>query len=308
MWNSSAFNPVAPPSECHFDFQTAIDCSYDVVKSLTQATPERVEDIFVSMRSHLLRIITRWEQSGQGEGGQDNAIDDAEDDDNDEASPLAAATSTLSDSADFHDRMIGSLSGRPARALQSRAAFLNGRPSYLLYFWEIADSHQILQSSLQRLSNTTGASDASLAPSTSASSNGARDRRRRSRQDDSDEDEALASSLAPLVQSIKEMVDFQRQHQERQFDNTNEHQLRSSEIEDRRRVSERRAQSSDRRFQRRSELLDLARKYRRLNAELDPNADQKSKRLSDFYVSEGNEIDKEIRLLDGSNEDVDGSP
>ena len=65
------------------------------------------------MRSHLLRIIQRWEQSGQGEGGRDNDVD-AEKDEEDEASV---------------DRIIGSLSGRPARALQSRAAFLNGKPS-----------------------------------------------------------------------------------------------------------------------------------------------------------------------------------
>ena len=31
---------------------------------------------------------------------------------------------------------IGTLAGRSPRALQNRAAFLNGRPSYLLYFWE----------------------------------------------------------------------------------------------------------------------------------------------------------------------------
>ena len=46
-----------------------------------------------------------------------NDIDDA-DEDNDEASlATPATTSTLSDSADFHKMMIGSLSGRPARAL-----------------------------------------------------------------------------------------------------------------------------------------------------------------------------------------------
>ena len=33
------------------------------------ATPTRMEDIVVSIRSDLLRIITRWEQSGQGMGG-----------------------------------------------------------------------------------------------------------------------------------------------------------------------------------------------------------------------------------------------
>jgi hypothetical protein len=49
----------------------------------------------------------------------------------------------------------GSLVERPARALHTRAAFLNGRPSYLLYFWEVTDRHQLLQSDLQRLSDGT---------------------------------------------------------------------------------------------------------------------------------------------------------
>jgi hypothetical protein len=73
----------------------------------------------------------------------------------------------------------GLLSGRPARALQSRASFLNGKPSYLLYFWEVADTHQLLQSSLQRLNSNTGASDASFAPSTSSTSSGSRGRNHR---------------------------------------------------------------------------------------------------------------------------------
>ena len=59
-----------------------------------------------------------------------------------------------------HDT-IGTLQGRSPRALQSRAAFLNGRPSYLLYFCEVADVHQLLQSSLQRLTSSTGAAEAS---------------------------------------------------------------------------------------------------------------------------------------------------
>jgi hypothetical protein len=166
MLNSSLFNPVAPPSESHFDFQTATDCSYELVKSFAPATPEKIEDIFVSMQSHLLQIITRWEQSGQGDGGRDNDIDANEDA---KEAFSVAASSTITDN-DFHDKMIGSLSGRSARALQRRAAFLNGRPSHLLYFWEIANSHQLLQSSLQRLSNSTGASEASFAPSTSHNS------------------------------------------------------------------------------------------------------------------------------------------
>jgi hypothetical protein len=73
LWNSPDYNPVAPPSDCHADFQTASTvCSYEDVASLPPATPQRIEDIFTSMCSDLLLIMRRWEESGQGEGGRDN--------------------------------------------------------------------------------------------------------------------------------------------------------------------------------------------------------------------------------------------
>ncbi len=72
----------------------------------------------------------------------------------------------------YHDQnsaekdYIGSLRGQLARALQSRALFLNDRPPNLLYFGEVADRNQLLQWSLQHLNMSKGASDASCAPST----------------------------------------------------------------------------------------------------------------------------------------------
>ena len=118
MWNSPDFNPVAPASECHSDFQSATICSYEQVEGLCPATPQRIEDVFTSMRSDLLRIITRWEQSGQGEGGMD-----AEDELQygravvDDETPTPIGDHDDQDSV-AHD-CIGSLEGRPARALQS---------------------------------------------------------------------------------------------------------------------------------------------------------------------------------------------
>jgi hypothetical protein len=147
MWNSRTYNPVAPPSTCNFDFQTATDCSFEAVSTLNPATPQKVQDIFASMRSNLLRIIQNWERSGQGEGGTDETTSDAEpqneDVDIDDVLEESGGTSVVGNT------VMGGLQGRPARALDSRAAFLYGKPSYLLYFWEIADFHQLLQSSLQ---------------------------------------------------------------------------------------------------------------------------------------------------------------
>jgi hypothetical protein len=106
----------------------------------------------VSMRSNLLRIITRWEQIGQGKGEQGLKEDEATNND--------TSSSLTSQQADDDTRSIGVLTGKSPQALQSRALFLNGHPSYLLYFWEVANSHQVLQSLLQRVNNQAGASDA----------------------------------------------------------------------------------------------------------------------------------------------------
>ena len=60
LWNSSQINPIALASDSHFDFLTAKDCSFEHVAGFAQATPTRMEDIVVSMRSDVQRIITRW--------------------------------------------------------------------------------------------------------------------------------------------------------------------------------------------------------------------------------------------------------
>jgi hypothetical protein len=260
MWNSRTYNPVAPPSTCHIDFQTATDCSFQAVSTLNPATPQKVQDIFASLRSNLFRIIQNWERSGQGEGGTDETedFDDVLD-------------GAVAESGDA----IRGLKGRPARTLDSRAAFLYGKPSYLLYFWEIADRHQLLQSSLQRLNESVGASDAFTASSVINVPRTAS--RRRRREDNEDDEEEVASALEnPLEQSIR---DFAKD-------------------EDRRQVALLQSQSERRVFQRRAQLVDEARKYRRLMAELDPN-DPRTKRLSDFYLKETLDIEKEISDLVG---------
>jgi hypothetical protein len=126
LWKSPDYNPVAPPSDCHADFQMATVCSYDDIAGLSPATPQRIEDIFTSMRRDLLLIMKRWEQSGQGGGGRDNSDDD-DDGDKERHEEHREEGRALSADAAAGDRSLGSLSRRPARALQSRAAFLNSK-------------------------------------------------------------------------------------------------------------------------------------------------------------------------------------
>lgn len=198
---------------------------------------------------------------------------------------------------DSCENMIGSLAGRPARALQTRAAFLNGRPSYLLYFWEMADSHQLLQSSLQRLNNNIAASDGSFASVSTAPSSSQRQRcGQRGRQQDGDLPLDFEASVGPLLHSIQELVNCQRQLGLDQA----EQRQHEQQLVQQRKESTKAEQARDRIFRRRTELSDLARKYRKLNAELDLNLDlddERSARLSEFYNRECCLIEEEMRLL-----------
>ena len=132
MWFSRDFNPTAPASYYYTDFATCIDCSYHLVANLTPTTSQKMEDIFSSMRSDLLRIIMRWEQSGQGECGVDADEAAAEDKD-------AGADDNIVMSNEEPQHM-GALTGRPASALNMRYSFPNGKPLYLLFYGKINTS------------------------------------------------------------------------------------------------------------------------------------------------------------------------
>ena len=222
------------------------------------------------MRSDLVRIISNWETSGQGDGGRDN-----------EESPVNMddTTSVLSMSTAGQPSYGQLLRNRPPRALDTRAAFLNGSPSYLLYFWELADTHQLLASTLQRLNDTVGATSASSAPVVSSSRNGTSSctstgdsHGRQQRHEE--------ASLAMSLQQIANSQD--RMHLDRDVD----------------REHERRENSRKRRFDRRSQLMDEARGYCKEIAELTCLDDDRSQRIIHFYTSEVAKLEDEILRLE----------
>jgi hypothetical protein len=91
-----------------------------------------------NMHAMLTRMIDRWEQSGNGDGGMLDTEENPE---------------------------FGSLDNRTLEALHNRATFLpGGKNSYLLIFWDLSEGHQLLASSLQRLDKSVGASDTSSVP------------------------------------------------------------------------------------------------------------------------------------------------
>ena len=264
-WNDPSFNPIAQASTVHQEFMAATNCSHSLVGSITPATPQKVKDALASLRVNLTRIIGNWEQSGQGEGGHHG-------------------------SPSTNEERFGSLVGRPAYALSTRADFLNGRPPYTLYFWELADEHQILQNSIQRLDEDSGASDASSAPSTVSSRrdtpvHGRRKGRQESERQESGDIQALSDSIRVLAESETRRAQLHVESEDRRTLAENHRARLRDNGENSRHVR-----------QRIGDLQDQAREYRKMYAE----TDDANSRRAQFYHAEEQRITSEIAALSES--------
>jgi len=205
-WNSELFRPKSKVMNVHISFNVSHDLSHDKVRDLMPATAKKVEDYISAMRTHLIRIITNWERSGQGEGGEEDPDPNPD--------HTGQRTATEQGSPDF-----GRLRGvrRNPRALQTRGSFLqDGMPSYLLYFWAIADQQQIMSSTIQRINDDYSASDESSAPSVTSSTLRTRRRHRNGSGDDAGLN-ALAQSIQSLSQTQSLAVTNEARENERLF-------------------------------------------------------------------------------------------
>lgn len=87
----------------------------------------------------------------------------------------------------------------------------------MLSYWEVVNAHQLLQSSLQRLTNNAGAANASAKPSTVSSTGSQTTRCRR----DNDDQQEQERRMAPLVASIDKLaasVEMRRMEQKLNFE------------------------------------------------------------------------------------------
>lgn len=174
-WNSASFNPVTFTTDCHIDYMSPINCSFEEVKDLSPATPQKVQDKLTEMRTNLIRIIDNWERSGQGDGGyDDNAIEDGAE----EGGMVAIQQSEHTQSPYGY----GELKNRPSRALDTRSSFLLNRPSYLLYLWEVFEQHGLLSTTVNRLSNNVAVADGEVESMPLVSGGSVRKKRRQDKE------------------------------------------------------------------------------------------------------------------------------
>jgi hypothetical protein len=218
LWNSDDFNPQSFLTTCHESFTEHKDLSYSAINEFARANPRKVQDRISHMRKELLEIIKNWEASGQGDGGRISGYESESD---------VVAGDTVG---------FGELKNRPSCALDTRSAFLQSKPPYLLYFWELADEQGLLSSTLQRLDDSVGLADggSSVSLFSSTTTTGSSSKKGKSKSDDDDDcvdamkDLSRSIVLAAKVQSasenrkrINELKDAGRNIRMKIFDNSN---------------------------------------------------------------------------------------
>lgn len=152
-WNDPNFLPVTGIfPELHSDFSRPIALNHDYVSQMQVATAEKVEEKWNTMNLRLKRVIDGWEASGQGDGGHLNFDDEAFDYSDEMSFP---------DEVNVSEEHFGSLKNRSQAALDQRKNFVDGK-TYLLYLWQMLDTHDLLRSSMQRLNSSTASGNASF--------------------------------------------------------------------------------------------------------------------------------------------------
>ena len=203
-WNSATFNPRTMVSSCHSDFAQAIDIGFAATSDFVRATPTKVKDKLAKMKSDLTSIITKWERSGQGEGGILEYLDDE-----DEGSCVVSETSH--DDVRQEKFQWGRSKGRKG-AFDCRESFLGPNPSYILYFWDVLDQNDLFNTTINRLSDDAGASSPNHVPSV------VRMKGKSSRTSDTEDVSVFMSNFCDvIIEASKDAtIAAERRHQEAQ--------------------------------------------------------------------------------------------
>lgn len=263
-------------TDCHIDYSSPINCSFEEVKDLSPATPQKVQDKLTEMRTNLIRIIDNWERSGQGDGGYDNDIDDEVED-----------NGVVVDEHGF-----GELRNRPRRALDSRSSFLNNRPSYLLYLWEVFDQHGLLNTTVNRLSNGVGAADGEALSMPLVSEGSVRKKRRK----DKETETALFSDVSGDESSLRSYAISNS------FEDMNNTAFVNAVVTGIDNSLSRESAKTDARFYRNhlNFLFAEKRKYRMLEA----THKETDIGMAEFYRNEAVAIDNEIKINEERLEEI----
>lgn len=209
-WNSNTFNPQTMISNSHYDFQQEQDIGFKACSDFSRANAIKVKDKLARMKNDLTVIIQKWERSGQGDGGFEEEKDDEDDD--------PEINQVGDDPQEKFD--WGRSKGRRG-AFDCRESFLGHYPSYLLYFWDVLDQTDLFNTTMNRLSDETGASSPNEVPGIIL----ARKNSSKSNADSEEDASAFISSFRNIIVEASESASLaaDKRHRENKEDTERRH-------------------------------------------------------------------------------------
>jgi hypothetical protein len=125
--------------DLHYSFARSITLDFDDMPG--EVTPEEVKKRFADARAKLIKLISKWELSGNGFGQR--ALDDDE---------------------------FGHMGEDEMEAGDNRGNFLDSMTKeHILYFWHLADSNELLKNILNVIADTSSANSENFQTTSDAS-------------------------------------------------------------------------------------------------------------------------------------------
>jgi len=172
-WNDKEYNPSSSVcNKIHSVFSFSMDLSHTEVEAMGDLTPEKAKTKYTKMKNELLVVKNNWEKSGNGDGTLLQQADDTEDDE------------IMFDADDKRN-------------------FLQGRSPTLLYLWEKAEEHQLLQTVLQELNKDTAIDSGGKGPNVVRDKSKNNDKNK----DKDDEDNAIFQSLQTTLEASNKIAE-----------------------------------------------------------------------------------------------------
>jgi hypothetical protein len=273
-WNSNTFNPKTMISNSHYDFQQEQDIGFKACSDFSRANAIKVKDKLARMKTDLTVIIQKWERSGQGDGGIEEEKDD--DDDDPEIDQVG------DDPQEKFD--WGRSKGRTG-AFDCRESFLGHYPSYLLYFWDVLDQTDLFNTTMNRLSDETGASSPNEVPGIIL----ARKNFSKSNADTEEDTSAFVSSFRNIIVEAAEKASLAANKRHRENKEDTERRHKETQLDTERRHKETQV-AQDKRVVLKNDLVNKGYLKRRIDSLQD---EARNIRLKIFECQEANQGNKE---------------
>lgn len=176
-FNTKLWTPTLLWTDIHPDYSSVQEqIPHSLVENMHPATAANCKDQFTTMATNLSRIISGWEQSGQGDGGIHPGENSDEDND------VAPA--------------FGTFDTRSRSALDQRMMFLGSRPTYYLYLWFLIEENALIASTVHRINaSMAGLNGADGVPSVNPNSSLTLSGRKKKREAINDDVNALSKSI-----------------------------------------------------------------------------------------------------------------